>query len=115
MLSLSNQGSVSTRASFPIEFFGCRYILQSLDALSVQEREAVTICGFSSSSHPRRELVFQERLTMRCFSQLSLLIGQLGQLIRIDPFDVLPCELSLKVVAHLNATSLRRTAQVSEG
>ncbi|KAJ8590955.1 hypothetical protein M405DRAFT_860955 [Rhizopogon salebrosus TDB-379] len=96
MLSLSNQGS-------------------SLDALSVQEREAVTVCGFSSSSHPRRELVFRGRLTMRCFYQLSLLIGQLGQLIRIDPFGVLPCELSLKVLAHLNTTSLRRTAQVSEG
>jgi hypothetical protein len=52
---------------------------------------------------------------MRCFSQLSLLIGQLRELIRIDPFGVLPCGLSLKVLAHLNATSLRRTAQVSEG
>ncbi|KAJ8583522.1 hypothetical protein M405DRAFT_748491 [Rhizopogon salebrosus TDB-379] len=52
---------------------------------------------------------------MPCFFQLSLLIGQLGQLIRNDPFGVLPCELSLKVLAHLNATSLRRTAQVSEG
>jgi hypothetical protein len=49
---------------------------------------------------------------MRCFSQLSLLIGQLGELICIDPFGVLPCGLSLKVLAHLN---LRRTAQVSEG
>jgi hypothetical protein len=52
---------------------------------------------------------------MRCVSQLTLLIGQLGQLIRIDPFGVLPCELSLNVLSHLNATSLRRTAQVSEG
>jgi hypothetical protein len=52
---------------------------------------------------------------MRCVSQLSLFIRQLGQLIRIDPFGVLPCELSLKVLALLNATSLRRTAQVSEG
>jgi hypothetical protein len=48
-------------------------IYSALDALPVQEREAVNaICGFSSSSHPRRELVFQGLLTMRCFSQLSL-------------------------------------------
>jgi hypothetical protein len=51
---------------------------------------------------------------MRCFSQLSFLTGQLGQLIYIDPFGVLPCELSLKVLAHLNATSLCRAAQVSK-
>ncbi|KAJ8580757.1 hypothetical protein M405DRAFT_833734, partial [Rhizopogon salebrosus TDB-379] len=85
---------------------------QPLDALPVQEREAVTaICGFSSSSHPRRELVFQGLLTIRCFSQLSFLTWQLGQLIRIDPFGVLPCEPSLKVLAHLDATSLCRAAQ----
>ncbi|KAJ8597831.1 hypothetical protein M405DRAFT_803310, partial [Rhizopogon salebrosus TDB-379] len=55
------------------------------------------ICDISSSSHPRRELVFQGLLTIRRFSQLSLLTGQLDQLIRIDPFGVLPCVLSLKV------------------
>ncbi|KAJ8597785.1 hypothetical protein M405DRAFT_803112, partial [Rhizopogon salebrosus TDB-379] len=42
------------------------------------------------------------------------LTGQLGQLICIDPFDVLRCELSLKVLAHLDATSLCRTAQVGK-
>jgi hypothetical protein len=41
---------------------------------------------------------------MHSFFQLSLLTGQLGQLIRINPFGVLPCELSLKVIAHLDAT-----------
>ncbi|KAJ8590636.1 hypothetical protein M405DRAFT_815930 [Rhizopogon salebrosus TDB-379] len=51
---------------------------------------------------------------MRCFSQLSLLTGQLRQLIRIDPFAVLRCELSLKVLAHLDANSLCRAAQVSK-
>ncbi|KAJ8587229.1 hypothetical protein M405DRAFT_821957, partial [Rhizopogon salebrosus TDB-379] len=48
------------------------------------------ICGFSSSSHPRRELVFQGHLTMRCFSQFSLLIGQLGQ---FDPHRSIRCTL----------------------
>jgi hypothetical protein len=51
---------------------------------------------------------------MRCFTQLSLLTGQLGQLIRIDPFGVLRCELSLKVLALLDATSPCRAAQVSK-
>ncbi|KAJ8591891.1 hypothetical protein M405DRAFT_813652, partial [Rhizopogon salebrosus TDB-379] len=65
-----------------------------LDVLPLQEREAVTaIYGFSSS-HPRR-FVFQGLLTIRCFSQLSFLTGQLGQLICIDPFGILPCVLSL--------------------
>ncbi|KAJ8585361.1 hypothetical protein M405DRAFT_413802 [Rhizopogon salebrosus TDB-379] len=79
-----------------------------LDAFRVQsaERETVSvICGFSSS-HPKRELVFQGLPTMHYFSQLSLLTGQLGQLIHIDPFTVLPCELSLKILAYLNATSM---------
>ncbi|KAJ8587858.1 hypothetical protein M405DRAFT_863426 [Rhizopogon salebrosus TDB-379] len=89
--------SAGTRVSFPIEFFG------SVNA----------ICDISSSSHPRRELVFQGLLTMRRFSQLSLLTGQLDQLIRIDPFGVLPCVLSLKVLVHLGATSLCRAAQSS--
>ncbi|KAJ8587620.1 hypothetical protein M405DRAFT_821278 [Rhizopogon salebrosus TDB-379] len=51
---------------------------------------------------------------MRCFTQLSFLTGQLGQLICIDPFGVLRCEPSLKVLAHLDATSLCRAAQVGK-
>lgn len=89
---------------------------QALDALPVQEREAVNAIwsGFSSSSHPRRELILQGILTMCCFSQLSLLTEQLGQLIRIDPFTALPREVSLRVLACLDATSLCRAAQVSK-
>lgn len=51
---------------------------------------------------------------MCCFSQLSLLTEQLGHLIRIDPFNVLPREVSLKILAYLDATSLCRAAQVSK-
>ena len=50
---------------------------------------------------------------MCCFSQLSLLTEQLAYLIRIDPFVILPHEVSLKVLGHLDATSLCRAAQVS--
>ncbi|KAJ3487747.1 hypothetical protein NLJ89_g11684 [Agrocybe chaxingu] len=69
---------------------------QALDALSVEEREAVSAVwsNFSSSSHPRRALILQGLLTMCCFSQLSLLTEQLAHLIRIDPFAVLPKEVA---------------------
>ncbi|KAJ8489144.1 hypothetical protein ONZ51_g3141 [Trametes cubensis] len=45
--------------------------------------------------------------------QLSLLTEQLAQLIRIDPFTILPREVSLKILGYLDATSLCRAAQVS--
>ena len=50
---------------------------------------------------------------MCCFSQLSLLTDALSHLIRIDPFGVFPREVSLKVLAYLDAISLCRAAQVS--
>ena len=88
---------------------------QSLDALSLEERESVNTIwsNFSSSSHPRHELILQGLLTMCCFSQLSLLTEQLAHLIRIDPFVVLPREVALKILGYLDATSLCRAAQVS--
>ncbi|KAH9923993.1 WD40 repeat-like protein [Epithele typhae] len=88
---------------------------QALDALPVAEREAVSVIwsNFSSSPHPRRALILSGLLTMCCFSQLSLLTEQLAHLIRIDPFVILPHEVSLKVLGHLDATSLCRAAQVS--
>ncbi|RDX45489.1 WD40 repeat-like protein [Lentinus brumalis] len=88
---------------------------QALDALPVAEREAVSTIwsNFSSSPHPQRALILQGLLTMCCFSQLSLLTEQLSQLIRIDPFAVLPREVCLKILGYLDATSLCRAAQVS--
>ncbi|KAK7466919.1 hypothetical protein VKT23_003983 [Stygiomarasmius scandens] len=88
---------------------------QSLDALPLADREAVNAIwsNFSSSSHPRRALILQGLLTMCCFSQLSLLTEQLASMIRIDPFTVLPREVSLKILGYLDATSLCRAAQVT--
>jgi F-box/WD-40 domain protein MET30 len=112
---------VSARASgstsfFPRYFFRSLSSYQSLDALPVQEREAVNAIwsNFSSSSHPRRALILQGLLTMCCFSQLSLLTEHLAQLIRIDCFTVFPREISLKVLGYLDAMSLCRAAQVSK-
>ncbi|KZT66705.1 WD40 repeat-like protein [Daedalea quercina L-15889] len=89
---------------------------QALDALPVEEREAVNAVwsNFSSSPHPRRALILQGLLTMCCFSQLSLLSDQLAHLIRLDPFAVVPREVSLKILGYLDATSLCRAAQVSK-
>ncbi|KAF7796773.1 hypothetical protein EIP86_007956 [Pleurotus ostreatoroseus] len=91
-------------------------IFQALDALPVEDRVAVSAIwsNFSSSPHPRRALILHGLLTMCCFSQLSLLSEQLSHLIRIDPFSVLPSEVSLKILGYLDATSLCRAAQVSK-
>jgi len=51
---------------------------------------------------------------MCCFSQLSLLTEQLQHLIRLDPFHVLPREVSLQILKNLDAISLGRAAQVSK-
>lgn len=81
----------------------------------MQERAAVNAIwsNFSASTHPRRALILHGLLTMCCFSQLSLLTEQLSHLIRIDPFSVLPREVSLRVLGYLDATSLCRAAQVT--
>ncbi|CUA74962.1 putative E3 ubiquitin ligase complex SCF subunit sconB [Rhizoctonia solani] len=88
---------------------------RSLDALPIPEREAVSSMwsAFSSSSHPRRALILQGLLTMCCFSELSILSEQLTTLIRIDPFLLLPREVCLKILGHLDAISLMNAAQVS--
>ncbi|KAG8749415.1 hypothetical protein FRC12_013430, partial [Ceratobasidium sp. 428] len=79
------------------------------------EREAVSSMwsSFSSSSHPRRALILQGLLTMCCFSQLSMLSEQLSTLIRIDPFLLIPREVALTILGHLDAISLMNAAQVS--
>ncbi|KAI5124037.1 hypothetical protein M0805_003866 [Coniferiporia weirii] len=88
---------------------------KSLDALPVEDREVVNAIwsNFSSSPHPRRELILKGLLTMCCFSQLSMLSDQMHTLIRLDPFSVLPREVSLKVLGYLDAISLCRAAQVN--
>lgn len=46
--------------------------------------------------------------------QLSMLSDQVHDLIRLDPFSVLPREVSLKVLSYLDAFSLGMAAQVSK-
>lgn len=90
--------------------------LQSIDGLSLEEKEAVNTVWslFSSSPHSRRALILRGILTMCCFSQLSLLSSELAMAIRIDPFSLFPREVSLRVLSYLDAISLGRAAQVSK-
>ena len=90
---------------------------QSLDALPMSERAAITSLWstFSSSPHPKRKIILEGILTMCCFSQLSHLSESLSQIIRVDPFSLFPKEVSLKVLGFLDAISLGKAAQVSRG
>ncbi|CDZ96894.1 Cdc4 and related F-box and WD-40 proteins [Phaffia rhodozyma] len=88
----------------------------SLDALPLADRQAINAVWstFSSSNHSRREIILKGLLTMCCFSQLSLLSTQVQDLIRLDPFDLFPREVSLKVLSYLDAFSLGKAVQVSK-
>jgi hypothetical protein len=92
-------------------------LAQSLDALPLSERAAITSLWstFSSSPHPKRKIILEGILTMCCFSQLSHLSESLSQIIRVDPFSLFPKEVSLKVLGFLDAISLGKAAQVSRG
>ena len=47
-------------------------------------------------------------------SQLSHLSDSLNEIIRIDPFSLLPREVNLRILGYLDAISLGRAAQVSK-
>ncbi|WWD06824.1 hypothetical protein V865_004919 [Kwoniella europaea PYCC6329] len=89
---------------------------RSLDNLSQSERAAITSMWstFSNAPHGKRKLILEGILTMCCFSQLSHLSDSLNQIIRIDPFSLLPRETSLRILGYLDAFSLGRAAQVSK-
>jgi F-box/WD-40 domain protein MET30 len=88
---------------------------QSIEDLPLADQQVVnTIWSlFSSSRGARRTLILRGLLTICCPSQLSFLSEQLQAECRIDPFSILPRELSLKVMGYLDAFSLGRAAQVS--
>jgi len=69
---------------------------------------------FSSSSGRARIITLQGLLAICCPSQLSFLTEQLKAECRLDPFAVLPRELSLKCMGYLDAITLGRAAQVSK-
>ncbi|BEJ18157.1 hypothetical protein CspHIS471_0704340 [Cutaneotrichosporon sp. HIS471] len=88
---------------------------KSLDKLPISEREEITHLWstFSAAAHPKRKIILEGILTMCCFSQLSHLSDSLNKIIRIDPFSLVPREVSLRILGYLDAISLGRAAQVS--
>ncbi|BGP08647.1 hypothetical protein JCM10049v2_004494 [Rhodotorula toruloides] len=88
---------------------------KSLENLGPHEQQAVnTIWSlFSSSPSKRRLLILRGLLTIACPSQLSFLQEALALEMRLDPVELLPREVTLKIFGYLDAISLGRAAQVS--
>lgn len=88
---------------------------QSIENLAPNEQQAVnTIWSlFSSSPSKRRLLILRGLLTIACPSQLSFLQEALALEMRLDPVELLPREVTLKIFGYLDAISLGRAAQVS--
>ncbi|BGP16768.1 hypothetical protein JCM10213_002161 [Rhodosporidiobolus nylandii] len=88
---------------------------KSLENLAPHEQQAVnTIWSlFSSSPSKRRLLILRGLLTIACPSQLSFLQEALNLEMRLDPVELLPREVTLKIFGYLDAISLGRAAQVS--
>ncbi|SCZ90127.1 BZ3500_MvSof-1268-A1-R1_Chr9g10719 [Microbotryum saponariae] len=96
---------------------GTNLMLQkSIENLPPHDQNAVnTIWSlFSSSPSKRRLLILRGLLTIACPSQLSFLQDALTLEMRLDPIELLPREVSLKVFSYLDAISLGRAAQVSK-
>ena len=89
--------------------------MQSLEDLPANDQAAVNTVWslFSSSPARRRLLILRGLLTIACPSQLTFLQEALTAEMRLDPLEVLPREVSLKVFSYLDAISLGRAAQVS--
>ncbi|GJN91005.1 hypothetical protein Rhopal_004019-T1 [Rhodotorula paludigena] len=88
---------------------------KSLENLAPNEQQAVNSIWslFSSSPSRRRILILRGLLTIACPSQLSFLQEQLALEMRLDPVELLPREVTLKIFGYLDAITLGRAAQVS--
>ncbi|KAK4704452.1 F-box and WD-40 domain protein MET30, partial [Phenoliferia sp. Uapishka_3] len=96
---------------------GTNLMLQkSIETLPQNDQTVVNAVWslFSSSPSRRRLLILRGLLTIACPSQLSFLQDALTLEMRLDPIEVLPREVSLKVFGYLDAISLGRAAQVSK-
>jgi F-box/WD-40 domain protein MET30 len=68
---------------------------------------------FSAAPANQRLLILQGIISTCCMPQLSFLASAVQPLLRIDFLAVLPHEISLKILSHLDAKSLCHAAQVS--
>ncbi|KAJ2956609.1 hypothetical protein NQZ79_g7558 [Umbelopsis isabellina] len=69
---------------------------------------------FSAAPADQRKLILQGIVSTCCMPQLSFLASAVEPLLKIDFLAVLPSEISLKILSHLDATSLCHAAQVSK-
>ncbi|KAI1115887.1 putative E3 ubiquitin ligase complex SCF subunit sconB [Nemania sp. NC0429] len=88
---------------------------QKLESLPPDRQQLINSIWtfFSSAPEMERYLTLDGILAQCCVSQLSYVSTSVKALIRIDFFAVLPSEISLRVLQHLDAMTLCKAAQVS--
>ncbi|KAI9799987.1 MAG: hypothetical protein M1833_003516 [Piccolia ochrophora] len=67
---------------------------------------------FSAAPSKHRYLMLNGILSQCCYPQLSFVANTVSELIRFDPFQVFPPELTFKTLCYLDTTSLCKAAQV---
>ncbi|KAI1424918.1 WD40 repeat-like protein [Xylaria sp. FL1777] len=93
-----------------------RELQRRLESLSQTRQQAINSIWsyFSSAPEDERHLVLDGILAQCCFPQLSYVSTSVKALIRIDFFAALPCEISIRILQYLDATTLCKAAQVSQ-
>ena len=86
-----------------------------MDDLPDQDKEGITSVWstFSAAPADQRRLMLEGIINSCCYSQIRLLYSRAKDLVGIDFTDVLPNEMSVNILRHLDTTSLCKAAQVS--
>ncbi|ODQ81977.1 hypothetical protein BABINDRAFT_160192 [Babjeviella inositovora NRRL Y-12698] len=92
-----------------------KQIQRDLETLPLSDQEAISHVWsiFSAAPNPHRTLILQGILSQCCFPHLSFVSQEVVKLIKIDFISILPCEVALKILCHLDCASLCNAAQVS--
>ncbi|EDO16129.1 hypothetical protein Kpol_1070p11 [Vanderwaltozyma polyspora DSM 70294] len=85
-----------------------------ISKLNRQEQSDVhnIISVFTKSNDKLRKLIFDGLLASSCFPQLSYVMSQVSNMIKIDFISTLPQEISLKILSYLDCQSLCNAAIV---
>ncbi|KAF7725610.1 hypothetical protein EC973_009488 [Apophysomyces ossiformis] len=91
-------------------------ITQELALIPVKDRQPIAqIWSYFATAAPEsRMILLQGLLSTCCTSQLSFISNAIQPLLRIDPINVLPTEICIKIFTYLDAQSLCAAAQVSK-
>jgi F-box/WD-40 domain protein MET30 len=87
-----------------------------MEKLATSDREAISHIWslFSAAPADQRTLILKGLVSTCCMPQLSFLHNVTKPLLRIDFVSILPKEVALSILTHLDATSLCHAAQVSQ-